>query len=406
MITDIQINNYKSFSDFKLSLNSLNIIIGSNGSGKSNFIDAIKLLTSGAKGEFVDAIGNRGGIDNIIFKRKNKFNKNKLLFNLNIVNFKFSLLIGQDNKNLLKYNYEVVISNSSEGVFYINSEIINVNNSDINILFRDWPYANFLNEGMFSKFENILSKKNQTKYDKKELKNNNELAISQVIDESNYPSSYNIYKIFNDLLFYDFIDTSIESIIRRPQLIRPGFRLTNSGSNLFSVLYSIQQNYSNIWEDIQNILLNIYPEFNKIAFPPEGGDGKIILRWWERSFKDFGFPPSMLSDGTLKLIFLITLLKAPDPPPLICIDEPETGLHPEWIKLVAELLAEASTRTQIIVTTHSPELVSKMNPENILVCEKEDGATFMERLDEKELTKWLKEYSLGELWLSGHFGGR
>ena len=114
----------------------------------------------------------------------------------------------------------------------------------------------------------------------------------------------------------------------------------------------------------------------------------------------------MISDGTMRILCLIAILKSPNPAPLICIDEPEIGLHPEWIKVVGELLEEASTRTQLVVTTHSPELVSKMKPENVIVCEKEDGASVMERLNEKELATWLEKYTLGELWLSGHFGGK
>jgi len=91
---------------------------------------------------------------------------------------------------------------------------------------------------------------------------------------------------------------------------------------------------------------------------------------------------------------------------LICIDEPELGLHPDWIKVVAELLQSASSRTQLIVTTHSPQLVSKLTPDQVIVAEKEDGGTYLRSLSGENLERWLKEFTLGDLWLAGHFGGR
>jgi predicted ATPase len=91
---------------------------------------------------------------------------------------------------------------------------------------------------------------------------------------------------------------------------------------------------------------------------------------------------------------------------LICIDEPEAGLHPDWIRLIAELLESAATRTQLIVTTHSPELVSNIKPDHVVVVEKEEGATTLSRLTEEELAGWLDKFRLGDLWLAGHIGGR
>ncbi len=103
---------------------------------------------------------------------------------------------------------------------------------------------------------------------------------------------------------------------------------------------------------------------------------------------------------------LLHILKTPDPPPLICIDEPEVGLHPDWIKIVAELLQSAAERTQVVVATHSPQLVSRLDPDQIMVLEKQNGCTEVTRLSNKDLDAWLKEFTLGELWVAGHIGGR
>src|SRR5690606_24023930 len=114
-----------------------------------------------------------------------------------------------------------------------------------------------------------------------------------------------------------------------------------------------------------------------------------------------------LSDGSLRFLCLLALLCDPAPPPLICIEEPEIGLHPDLLNRVARLLIEASKRTQIIVTTHSDLLIDAFSerPEDVVVFEKHDGATRMKRLDEAELASWLEEYRLGELWTRGRIGG-
>jgi predicted ATPase len=114
-----------------------------------------------------------------------------------------------------------------------------------------------------------------------------------------------------------------------------------------------------------------------------------------------------LSDGTLRFLCLLVILLHPTPPPLVCIEEPETGLHPDILSTVAELLIEGSQRTQLIVTTHSETLVSALGeyPEAVVVCERDVGGTRLQRLDRERLQKWLKRYSLGDLWLKGEIGG-
>jgi predicted ATPase len=118
-------------------------------------------------------------------------------------------------------------------------------------------------------------------------------------------------------------------------------------------------------------------------------------------------PATRISDGTLRYLFLLALLCHPEPPALICIEEPELGLHPDMIRSVAELLKEASTRTQVIVTTHSDLLVSALSddPTAILVCEHNGKSTSIRRLEADKLNLWLERYSLGDLWLKGEIGG-
>jgi predicted ATPase len=131
----------------------------------------------------------------------------------------------------------------------------------------------------------------------------------------------------------------------------------------------------------------------------------IDLRLEERG--GFTTPAVRMSDGTLRWLSLLAILLNPTPPPLVCIEEPELGLHPDIIPVLARLLKEASMRMQIIVTTHSDALVEELTEtaESVIVCEKHDGATILRRLQMSELSKWLNEYSLGELWRRGEIGG-
>lgn len=242
----------------------------------------------------------------------------------------------------------------------------------------------------------------------KDLESVEELAIFQVRDRDLHPTAYQFLRQLQEWTFYlPPIEIGPKSVLRLPQEVRNSMKLLPDGSNLFSVFNTIQQEEPIVWKNINEIIQIIYPDFRHMTFPAEGGEGKILMKWQESPFEEsHDFSVNVLSDGTLRLLCLLAILKTPKPPPLICIEEPELGLHPDWIKLVAELLEEAATRTQIIVTTHSPTLVSHVQPKHVVVVEKEDGATYLERLSAEKLSAWLEEFQLGDLWLAGHLGGR
>ena len=119
-------------------------------------------------------------------------------------------------------------------------------------------------------------------------------------------------------------------------------------------------------------------------------------------------PATLLSDGTLRYLCLLAVLLHPKPPPLICIEEPELGLHPDLLPTLSDLMREASQRSQLVITTHSDVLVDTLTdqPESVVICEKHDGETEMRRLDKADLSKWLGDYSLGNLWMDGELGGK
>jgi predicted ATPase len=149
-------------------------------------------------------------------------------------------------------------------------------------------------------------------------------------------------------------------------------------------------------------LQQLYPGIEDYDVSIEGGTVQVFLQ--ERGFT---IPATRLSDGTLRYLCLLTILCHPNPPPLVCIEEPELGLHPDLMPTIARLLKAASERTQLVVTTHSDLLVDAFTeePESVVVCDRSEGQTTMRRLSEKKLKAWLEDYRLGQLWMQGGIGG-
>lgn len=378
MLTHIEIKGYKSLKDVSLDMNSLTVLIGPNGSGKSNFLDVFKLMSEAAHGLLGEGLTHRG---EILFKEDED----------EVISFCFDFeRLSRQRVTRYQVTWDLLLATLTEVIDLRKKPL----DSTETVLKRDKKEA--------------LLKSVKAELDKKKLEATEELAIFQVKDQVLYPIPYNLLRQLQQWLVYPPIDVSSASPLRLPQTYRKTTYPLPDGSNLFSALKTIQNENPDTWENINEVLKVIYPGFQYLTFPEEGGDGKILLRWWERPFVHTkqSFAANSLSDGTLRLLSLLAILKSPTPPPLICIEEPEVGLHPDWIKLVAELLEDAATHTQVIVATHSPILVSSIQPEHIVVVEKEEGITYLERLSAEKLSGWLEEFQLGDLWLSGHFGGR
>ena len=191
-------------------------------------------------------------------------------------------------------------------------------------------------------------------------------------------------------------------MIREPQSAdMRNDRLEEDFSNLGLFLSRLSKT-PKVKEAILEKLRDLYQGVTDFQIFVEGGSVQVFF-----TESDFTVPATRLSDGTLRYLCLLAILCDPTPPPLICIEEPELGLHPDIIPKLADLLVEAAERTQLIVTTHSDILIDAMSehPEAVVVCEKHDGKTEMNRLNKKDLKEWLNKYSLGDLWTRGHIGG-
>jgi predicted ATPase len=177
-----------------------------------------------------------------------------------------------------------------------------------------------------------------------------------------------------------------------------------NGEDLVSCLYNLRETDRDRFEVVEDTLAAAFPDFERLNFPPVAA-GTLAMTWKDRSFPT---PLYMqhLSEGTLRFLWLVTLLQSRHMPAITLIDEPEVSLHPELLRLLADLMREAAHRTQLIVATHSDRLIRFLMPEEVLVCDTVDGDTAMRWADTMDLDRWLTDYSLDEIWTMNLLGGR
>ena len=228
-------------------------------------------------------------------------------------------------------------------------------------------------------------------------------VLAQLRDPETYPELAWLAQNYGKVRIYREWAFGRNAVFREPQ--KADMRndvLEEDFSNLGLFLNRLRTRFPAAKRAILNGLTDLYGGISDFDVSIDGGTVQVFF-----TEGDFSIPAVRLSDGTLRYLCLLAILCDPDPPPLICIEEPELGLHPDALPNVADLLRAASLRTQLIVTTHSDILVDAMTetPEAVVVCSKEHGKTAMERLDRGDLGEWLKKYRLGQLWIRGEIGG-
>lgn len=218
----------------------------------------------------------------------------------------------------------------------------------------------------------------------------NELTLRRALDPTLVTASA-FQRYLSSFRFYEGFDTGPRSPIRRPVMSEPAPILAADGSNLSAVLFWLMTEHREAWEELELRLRTAVPGFQALGVKPRGGPGTVLGVW-----REDGVPGELtladLSDGTLLLLCWAALCLSPTPPPLVCIDEPEIGLHPRVLPVLASLLRTLSTRTQVLVATHSPYLVSQFDLEQIAVMKKEDGkAVFRRPADQAALRREIEE---------------
>lgn len=391
MIEKLEIRGYKSLKDLDLELGPLTVLIGPNGGGKSNILDFLSFLSEAVNEKMQKAVLDRGGFQALAFAGGAEQISWDLQFKLGPLG-----VFGLDEGPI---HYKGGVKGIRH-MFALESEELTRTKGGMPLVTVKKGKA------IFRRMTHQAVKGGDSSPEMQLM--DSELAIAQVRDPQAYPTVDRLRHYIASWMIYGGFNTGLNAPIRQAQLASPERRLLPDGSNLTTVLYNLwnSHEYRSKRDEISETLKTAYPHFEDLTFPAES-QGKIILHWNDRHFKKRSFSATFLSDGTLRLLCLVTILLSPDPPPLICIDEPELGLHPSLLRLIADLLKDAAVRTQLVVATHSPQLVSDMAVDQVAIVESEKGATTINRLSDRPgLDQWLKDFSLGELWTMGELGGR
>jgi predicted ATPase len=387
MITQLYLKNFKSIGEVNLALRPLNVLIGRNAAGKSNLLSFFSLLREAANANLNQALNRMGGIGQVAH-----YNASEFEWAITFDSFESSLnstvtYVGKVAARLNGYRlrFESLERPPYEG-YETPYRFMDVRDGRIRLLTQL--------KGAGNEEQNFEE-------------SDQELVIAQIRDRVRYPALYEVRATLADWsIFRGFGSEALETI-RKPQLlnvVEPP-RLDASGANLISVLQQLanQPQYDDHYAALMEVLQAAFDDLERFDIPIVAG-GMGALNYRSRHFRNAVIPALNMSDGQLRFLGLALLLTAPNPPPLIAIDEPELGLHPHLLGLLAELLREAAKHTQIIVTTHAPQLVNALQPEDILLVERETAYTTLTRPDGERLAKWLERYTLGELWTMGRLG--
>ncbi|MCP5098816.1 MAG: AAA family ATPase [Chloroflexi bacterium] len=366
-IHSITIEGFKSIRHLhEFKLNSLNILVGANGAGKSNFVDFFRLLREIVDGRLQFTIRQKGGADKHLFMGPKITDQivSQIYFTPN--GYEFSL--------------KPTINNS----FVFGQE---------QVYFQGHYAANWYP---------IASGHDESN-----------LANAAVNGPHKSIAEY-VHPAIASWVVYHFHDTSESARMRREHSVRDNEYLRPDAANLASFLWRLKQGETAVYNLIRDTIRLVAPFFDDFLLRPRASNGdEILLLEWMQKNSDYPFHPNQLSDGTLRFIALVTALLQPNPPATILLDEPELGLHPYALEILAGLMKKAiigrhprQPRTQLIVSTQSTTLLNAFDPENIIVVDREEGESRFRRLTEQELSVWLdEEYTLGELWQKNVYGG-
>ena len=386
MLNNIILTNFLSFQDVNIELRNLNILIGVNGSGKSNLIDAIELLHS-APEDIAQPIREGGGVTEWIWKGTAEVPpsaKMEACFSLEAPAWHG----GKDLRHVLSFA-------SRQKRFEILDERIENANPDEGYQI---PY-------FYYKFQNgrpTLNIKEGSRELRTEEVDLTQSILAQRKDPDTYPEITYLGKMFADIRIYRDWYFGRHSVARLPErtdeqnvFLEKDFRNWNMILNRLSNAYKTKQRILDALRDLRQGITDYH------SFVAENTVQLLLQE------NGYSIPATRLSDGTLHFLCLLAILCDPAPPPLVCIEEPELGLHPDILPTLSELLREAASRTQLIVTTHSATLVDLFSdePDAVIVAENQQGASTLARLSREELAPWLEDYRLGQLWMSGEIGG-
>jgi predicted ATPase len=390
MLKSIRLQNFFGFQDCTINLEKgANVLVGINGSGKSNFFKAVKLLSSLPTS---DSITNLlyieyGGLESIVFKQKREKYAN---LNINI-----TALIGDPNDKVHidfhSYLYSCNIESSHRNGFYLIEDVIGFDKANKQI--------------QLVKFEKGYNIRNYNgTVDSTDVEDRSKSFLTDNNLKSKPIFWYYLKTALLDVTVYGNFDTSLSSPLRKPNPPRLDKYLLTDGNNLASLLNDIKLTDKETYNRIVNAIKNVNDKFLGVEFKQLSG---FIEMWLEEESLNSAISPINISDGTLKFLCLMAILYNPNRGSVICIDEPEVGLHPDMINTLHEAIEFAAETSQIIISTHSAHLLNYFEIEQVRVFEKdENNTTIVNQFSKEEFAGWQQKFQLGKAWREGDIGGK
>jgi predicted ATPase len=355
----IKLKGFKSIKNIDLKMNPINILIGANGAGKSNLISLFTFLRYLSEGK-LQTYTERQGYANTFFHFGSK-NTPKIIIDIDIGNngYHVEFVHGETNDTLVFDTEYCTVSSSS----------------------RKWQIKGQLGEsGLLPGSES----------------------------DSDYVRKYT-REYMEKCRVYHFHDTSPTAGFKQAQKLHSGVILNSDASNLAPVLLYFRDHYQSCYQEIVSTIQTVAPFFHDFYFEPRGekGDESLLLRWIHRDHET-PFSANQLSDGTARFICMATLFLQPEwhRPSTIVLDEPELGLHPAALNVLAEMVKVASKNNQVICSTQSVAFANQFDPEDFIVVDQEKGVSTFKRPDRETLEHWLKDYGMGDIWTKNLIGGR
>jgi predicted ATPase len=369
-IKKLTIEGFKSIRKLEdFELRPLNVLIGANGAGKSNFVEFFRLLRELVEKRLEGAVRTAGGADACLYlgPRVTKQFVAKLYFGTNA--YEFVLVPTADNR----------------------------------LIFAEEKVAFFERQYVSGGPKSLGSGHAEAK-----LKDRKDDPGART--EHGVP--YYVFKAVSSWVVYHFHDTSATAGVRRQGAINDNEYLRPNAENLAAFLHRISQTDPTDYARIRDVVRLVAPFFDDFKLRPVFDKPELIQLEWLQKDSDYPFRASQLSDGTLRFMCLATALLQPSLPPTVLFDEPELGLHPYALTLLANLFQQAAQQygtyvsRQVIVSTQSAQLLNEFAPEDVIVVERTEGESVFRRLESEQLSGWLEDYTLGELWQKNVLGGR
>jgi predicted ATPase len=382
--SELQVRGYRHLHDVKIPLGPLNVLIGANGAGKSSVLEVMHLLAASARGRLEETISAAGGFQSLLTRGRAE-----------PMEFVISHNDGEGEELNFSSRYEITLRTIGHGGYRILREHLSEDAADDplaindatgdNIRFYDYKQKNFV----------------ETDWERQP----SETSLSQV---NKFFRDHSFRQKLASSALYHVLDVSSRAPVRLPQPLRPADLPGSDGGNLISCLYALRESAPERYAALEDGLRLAFPLFERLGFPAVAA-GLLMLTWKESPYVEPLYS-NQLSEGALRYLWLATLLQSPGLPTVTLIDEPEVSLHPEMLRLLVELMREASARTQLIVATHSEALIRFLRPEEILVCDRQGpadgGGATVTSGSALDLDRWLADYRLDELWAMGELGGR